>query len=70
MRSSSNMRLVLATKVDRTLFGETVEFVEYGDRQGRTVIYFHGAPGAAEEAAFFSDTAQCQHRLLVTVFYR
>ena len=52
VRSSDNMLVVLATKVDRTLFGETVEFVEYGNRQGHTVIYFHGAPARQKKLLF------------------
>ena len=69
MRSSRNSLVILATKVDRTLFGETVEFVEYGDRRGRTVIYFHGAPGAAEEAALFSEVAQ-RHNINIVCWQR
>jgi len=69
VRSSRNLLVLLATKVDRTLFGETVEFIEYGDRQGRTVIYFHGAPGAAEEAALFSEVAQ-RHSINIVCWQR
>lgn len=46
-----------------------MEFVEYGDRRGRTVIYFHGAPGAAEEAALFSEVAQ-RHNINIVCWQR
>ena len=46
-----------------------MEFVEYGDRRGRTVIYFHGVPGAAEEAALFSEVAQ-RHNINIVCWQR
>jgi hypothetical protein len=32
---------------------ETIEFVEYGNKDGKVVIYFHGAPGTIEECVLF-----------------
>jgi hypothetical protein len=32
--------------------------VEYGNSEGKTVIYFHGAPGAPEECAIFDRFAK------------
>ena len=32
--------------------------VEYGNSEGKTVIYFHGAPGAPEECAIFDKFAK------------
>jgi len=43
--------------------------VEYGSAQGSPVIYFHGAPGAMEEAAVFDQAAK-QHNLRIISFDR
>ncbi len=35
-----------------------MEFIEYGNPDGKTVVYFHGVPGHPEEAATFHDHAK------------
>ena len=35
-----------------------LKFLEYGNQAGKTVIYFHGAPGAPEECSFFDQFAR------------
>jgi len=35
-----------------------LKFVEYGDPEGKTVVYFHGAPGSPEECSIFEHHAQ------------
>jgi pimeloyl-ACP methyl ester carboxylesterase len=35
-----------------------LKFIEYGDPDGKTVIYFHGAPGSPEECSLFDKPAK------------
>jgi pimeloyl-ACP methyl ester carboxylesterase len=35
-----------------------LNFVEYGSPKGKTVIYFHGAPGSPEECSIFDEHAK------------
>lgn len=35
-----------------------MELIQYGNPNGRTVIYFHGAPGGAEEGIIFDEYAK------------
>lgn len=46
-----------------------LKFDQYGDADGKTVIYFHGAPGSPEECAVFDEHAK-EHRLKVICFDR
>jgi pimeloyl-ACP methyl ester carboxylesterase len=46
-----------------------VEFVEYGKKEGRLVVYFHGVPGAMEECALFDNCAK-EHNLRILSFDR
>ena len=46
-----------------------MEFVEYGEKEGRLVVYFHGAPGAMEECALFDSYAK-HHNLKIISFDR
>lgn len=46
-----------------------MEFVEYGNNNGRLAVYFHGAPGALAECAVFDQYAK-QHRLRIICFDR
>jgi pimeloyl-ACP methyl ester carboxylesterase len=46
-----------------------VEFVEYGKKEGRLVVYFHGVPGAMEECALFDSCAK-DHNLRILSFDR
>ena len=41
-----------------------MEFIEYGNPNGKPVVYFHGVPGHPEEAAIFNDCAK-QHNLRI-----
>jgi pimeloyl-ACP methyl ester carboxylesterase len=44
-------------------------FSEYGDPKGKTVIYFHGAPGGPEECSIFDIHAR-QHGLRLVCYDR
>lgn len=46
-----------------------MESNEYGDRNGRLVVYFHGVPGAMEECAVFDSPAK-KHNLRIVCFDR
>jgi len=46
-----------------------MEFVQYGNREGPLVVYFHGAPGAVEECAVFAEHAEA-HNLNILCFDR
>ncbi|MDA9004126.1 alpha/beta hydrolase [bacterium] len=46
-----------------------MEYVEYGKKDGKMVIYFHGAPGAMEECAIFDRYAK-EHNLTIVCFDR
>ncbi|MEH6518105.1 MAG: alpha/beta hydrolase [Halioglobus sp.] len=46
-----------------------VKCAEYGNRDGKLVVYFHGAPGAMEECALFDSHAK-KHKLKVICFDR
>jgi hypothetical protein len=46
-----------------------VEFVEYGNKDGQLIVYFHGAPGAMEECAVFDSYAK-DHNLKIICFDR
>lgn len=46
-----------------------MEFVEYGNKDGQLVVYFHGAPGAMEECAVFDHYAK-DHNLRIVCFDR
>jgi pimeloyl-ACP methyl ester carboxylesterase len=46
-----------------------VEFVEYGNKDGQLIVYFHGAPGAMEECAVFDSYAK-NHNLKIICFDR
>ena len=35
-----------------------MQFVEYGQKDGQLVVYFHGAPGALEECEIFDEDAK------------
>lgn len=48
---------------------QALAFSEYGHRDGRLVIYFHGAPGAATEASIFEHYAM-EHNLRLVCFDR
>lgn len=44
-----------------------MEFVEYGKKDGRPVIYFHGVPGAIEECAIFNTYAKDHNLRIISV---
>lgn len=46
-----------------------MDCIEYGNPKGKPVIYFHGAPGAIEEASVFEPYAS-QHNLRILSFDR
>jgi pimeloyl-ACP methyl ester carboxylesterase len=46
-----------------------VEFFEYGNKGGKLVVYFHGAPGGMEECAVFDSYAK-DHNLKILCFDR
>lgn len=46
-----------------------MEFRSYGDAKGKLVFYFHGAPGAMEEAQFL-DAAAKRHHLNILCLHR
>jgi pimeloyl-ACP methyl ester carboxylesterase len=46
-----------------------LEFVEYGNKDGKLVVYFHGAPGGLKECAVFDSYAK-DHCLKVICFDR
>lgn len=49
--------------------GSKVNHLEYGDPDGKTVIYFHGAPGSPEECSIFDKDAK-KHRLNIICYDR
>lgn len=46
-----------------------VNFSEYGDPNGKQVVYFHGAPGSPEECSVFDREAK-SHRLNIICYDR
>ncbi|PCI70063.1 MAG: alpha/beta hydrolase [Gammaproteobacteria bacterium] len=46
-----------------------MKFVEYGDPKGKTIIYFHGAPGSPEECSIFDKHAK-EYGLNIVCFDR
>lgn len=46
-----------------------MEFVEYGNKEGQLVVYFHGAPGGLEECAVFDSYAK-NYNLRIICFDR
>ena len=46
-----------------------LKFVEYGNLDGKTVIYFHGAPGSPDEASVFDKHAK-KHDLNIICYDR
>jgi pimeloyl-ACP methyl ester carboxylesterase len=46
-----------------------LRFVEYGNPEGKTVIYFHGAPGSPEECSIFDGLAK-EYGLNIVCFDR
>lgn len=46
-----------------------MKFVEYGNKDGKLVVYFHGAPGSLEESAVFDSHAK-NHNLKLICFDR
>jgi hypothetical protein len=46
-----------------------VESVEYGNKGGQLVVYFHGVPGAVEECAVFDSYVE-NHNLKIICFDR
>ena len=46
-----------------------LKFVEYGNPEGETVIYFHGTPGSPEECSIFEKHAK-EHNLNIVCFDR
>lgn len=42
-----------------------MDFIEYGGKQGRPVIYFHGAPGAMEECSIFEPYLEKRNLRLI-----
>jgi len=46
-----------------------MKFAQYGDPNGRLVVYFHGVPGAIEECMVFDDSAK-RHNLRFICFDR
>ena len=49
--------------------GNDLKFSEYGSPEGRTVIYFHGAPGSPKESSIFDEHAK-EHNLNVVCYDR
>jgi pimeloyl-ACP methyl ester carboxylesterase len=41
-----------------TRAGQQVDLVEYGNKDGQLVVYFHGVPGAIEECSIFDGYAK------------
>ena len=48
---------------------DELKFLEYGNPEGRTVIYFHGAPGSPEECSIFDEHAK-EHGLNIICYDR
>jgi pimeloyl-ACP methyl ester carboxylesterase len=46
-----------------------LEFAEYGDKDGKLIVYFHGAPGSMEECSLFDSHAK-DHNLRIICFDR
>jgi|TARA_B110000971_G_scaffold85682_1_gene87961 pimeloyl-ACP methyl ester carboxylesterase len=46
-----------------------LKFLEYGNPEGKTVIYFHGAPGSPEESSIFDEHAK-KHNLHIICYDR
>jgi len=46
-----------------------LNFLQYGNPEGKTVIYFHGAPGAPEEGSVFDEHAK-KHNLNIVCYER
>lgn len=46
-----------------------MKFLEYGNPEGKTVIYFHGAPGSPEEGSVFDEHAK-KHNLNIICYDR
>ncbi|MFT5807486.1 MAG: pimeloyl-ACP methyl ester carboxylesterase [Moritella dasanensis] len=46
-----------------------LKFLEYGSPEGKTVIYFHGAPGSPEECSIFDKYAK-EHGLNIICYDR
>jgi len=46
-----------------------LKFLEYGNPEGKTVIYFHGAPGSPEEGSIFDEHAK-KHNLNIICYDR
>jgi pimeloyl-ACP methyl ester carboxylesterase len=47
-----------AGDVIRLANGRTIGFVEYGNRDGQALLYFHGDPGSRLEAGFLAQAAE------------
>lgn len=48
---------------------DKLKFSEYGNPEGKTVIYFHGAPGSPKESSIFEEYAE-RHGLNIVCFDR
>ena len=46
-----------------------MKFLQYGNPEGKTVIYFHGAPGSPEESSIFDEGAK-NHNLNIVCYDR
>lgn len=46
-----------------------MKFLQYGNPEGETVIYFHGAPGSPEESSIFDEHAK-KHNLNIICYDR
>lgn len=46
-----------------------MKFLEYGSPEGKTVIYFHGAPGSPKECSIFDEHAR-KHNLNIVCYDR
>jgi pimeloyl-ACP methyl ester carboxylesterase len=46
-----------------------LKFLEYGSPEGKTVIYFHGAPGSPKESSIFDEHAK-KHNLNIVCYDR
>lgn len=46
-----------------------MNYLQYGNPEGKTVIYFHGAPGSPEEASVFDEHAK-KHNLNIVCYDR
>jgi pimeloyl-ACP methyl ester carboxylesterase len=46
-----------------------LKFLEHGNPKGKTVIYFHGAPGSPEESSIFDEHAK-KHNLNIICYDR